>query len=27
VGAKTAIPLLDDVFDGSMDFVSIDIAQ
>ena len=26
VGAKTAAPL-DDVFDGSMDFVSIDIAQ
>src|SRR3712207_5579911 len=26
VGAKTAIPL-DDVFDGAMDFVSIDIAQ
>jgi hypothetical protein len=26
VGAKTAIPL-DDVFDGKMDFVSIDIAQ
>ena len=27
VGAKTAIPLLDDVFDGAMDFVSIEIAQ
>jgi Laminin G domain len=26
VGAKTAVPL-DDVFDGAMDFVSIDIAQ
>jgi hypothetical protein len=26
VGAKTAVPL-DDVFDGKMDFVSIDIAQ
>ena len=26
VGAKTAVPL-DDMFDGSMDFVSIDIAQ
>src|SRR5215218_1838390 len=26
VGAKTAVPL-DDVFDGSMDYVSIDIAQ
>ena len=26
VGAKTAVPL-DDTFDGSMDFVSIDIAQ
>src|SRR3712207_3451277 len=26
VGAKTALPL-DDTFDGSMDFVSIDIAQ
>jgi hypothetical protein len=26
VGAKTADPL-DDVFDGSMDFVSIDIGQ
>ena len=26
VGAKTAIPL-DDVFDGKMDFVSIDIAR
>jgi hypothetical protein len=27
VGAKTAVPLLDDVFDGAMDFVSIEIAQ
>jgi hypothetical protein len=26
VGAKTAVPL-DDVFDGSMDFVGIDISQ
>jgi concanavalin A-like lectin/glucanase superfamily protein/hemolysin type calcium-binding protein len=27
VGAKTAAPLLDDVFDGKMDFVSIDITR
>ena len=27
VGAKTAVPLLDDTFDGKMDYVSIDIAR